>query len=102
MRRMIRKKIKSSYGETLVETLAALLVAVLALIMLPGAITSAAKANKAAAERSVFNTSTTEEVGNLSVSMTVGSATDSVGCIRHEVKVNEESRDLYYYEVETD
>lgn len=49
------KKARSRRGETLVETLVALLIGVLALMMLPGAIIAATKANKAAAENSVYS-----------------------------------------------
>ena len=44
----MKRKLKSSAGETLVETLFALLVVVLAMTMLAGAIVSAARVNKGA------------------------------------------------------
>ena len=44
----MNRKLKSSSGETLVETLFALLVAVLAMTMLAGSIVSAARVNKGA------------------------------------------------------
>ncbi|SEK92802.1 MULTISPECIES: type II secretion system protein [unclassified Butyrivibrio] len=50
----LRKRIKSKSGETLIETLFALLIGVLALIMLPGAIVAATRANKESAENSVY------------------------------------------------
>ena len=49
------KKVRSGKGETLIETLVALLIGVLALMMLPGAIIAASKANKEAAENSVYS-----------------------------------------------
>ncbi|WP_408069809.1 type II secretion system protein [Butyrivibrio sp. JL13D10] len=50
----LRAKIKSKYGESLIETLVALLIGVLALMLLPGAVVAASKANKEAAEHSVY------------------------------------------------
>ena len=46
----MNRKLKSSSGETLVETLFALLVVVLAMTMLAGSIVSAARVNKGAAD----------------------------------------------------
>ena len=51
----IKNRIRSAKGETLIETLVALLIGVLALLMLPGAIVAATKANKEAAENSVYS-----------------------------------------------
>lgn len=50
----LKKKITGTKGESLIETLAALLIGVLALLLLPGAVIGATKANKAAAEQSVY------------------------------------------------
>ena len=55
MPKILRRKIKSKKGETLIETLVALLIGVLALMMLPGAIVGAVKANKASADESVYS-----------------------------------------------
>ncbi|WP_026657971.1 type IV pilus modification PilV family protein [Butyrivibrio sp. AC2005] len=54
MRSNIREKIRNSVGETLIETLFALLIAAVALVMLPGAIVAATKANKQSKEKSVY------------------------------------------------
>ena len=54
----LRKKLRSQRGETLIETLVALLIGVLALLMLPGAIVAATKANKESAENSVYSGNT--------------------------------------------
>ena len=51
----IKKKLRNKKGESLIETLVALLIGVLALMMLPGAVAGAAKANKKAAEQSVYS-----------------------------------------------
>ena len=59
MRKELKNKIRSKKGETLIETLVALLIGVLALMMLPWAIVGAVKANKTSAEQSVYG----EEAG---------------------------------------
>ena len=58
----LRKKVRSQRGETLIETLVALLIGVLALLMLPGAIVAATKANKESAENSVYSEGAASEV----------------------------------------
>ncbi|WP_026664551.1 type II secretion system protein [Butyrivibrio sp. FC2001] len=55
MRVKILKRLKSKKGESLIETLVALLIGVLALMMLPGAVVGAARANRKAAEQSVYS-----------------------------------------------
>ncbi|SDB14997.1 hypothetical protein [Butyrivibrio sp. INlla16] len=53
MQGTIRKKLNNK-GESLAETLVALLIAALALMMLPGAIAAATRADLAAREESVY------------------------------------------------
>ncbi len=54
MRNSFLQKLKNKKGESLIETLVALLIGALALMMLPGAVVAASKANKTAAEQSVY------------------------------------------------
>lgn len=64
------KKLKSSAGETLIETLCALLIVVLAMTMLAGAIVSAARVNKGAEElNTAFLTSKTKPVTAVTVTV---------------------------------
>ena len=65
MIKKIKSKIKSRKGETLVETLVALLITVLAMTMLAVAIVSAAKVNKGADEINTgFSTFATKSDGS--------------------------------------
>ena len=51
----LHRKLKESAGETLIETLAALLIACLGLLLLPGAIAASARVNAQAEKRFIYS-----------------------------------------------
>ena len=66
----MNRKLKSSSGETLVETLFALLVVVLAMTMLAGSIVSAARVNRGAEDLDVpFQVSNAQAVSGVKVTV---------------------------------
>ncbi len=98
MKKELIRKIKSSYGETLTETLVALLIGALALVMIPGAIVAAAKANKAASDATVYQIDNGSST-SINVTLDIGGYAETVECDRMEYMVNGQSRKLYYYDV---
>lgn len=94
------KKIKSSKGETLVETLYGMLIVSLSFIILAGGIVSAARINKAAREENVlFNTSTKTLVTNFEVTITYNTPqkVQNVRCYQTGQQVGAEEDDGYFY-----
>ncbi|MCR5657098.1 MAG: hypothetical protein K6G06_06515 [Butyrivibrio sp.] len=99
MHRHIFAKLKSKIGESLGETLVALLIAAMSMLIMAGAIVSTAKANDAARKVKPF---TSDRLGDEQViGVTFGDATSTI-----EVKVSEHdeegadknTRSVYYYE----
>lgn len=87
---MKNKKIKSISGETLTETLVAVVMVSLALIMLPGAVVAAARVNAAAKKQVIFMENRAEaptgaDAGKCNITITVDGQTGEV--LLQDVKV---------------
>ena len=86
------KKIRSKKGESIAETMIAMLVVSMALTMLAGAIVTAARVNsREKNEDEVFLQADAEKVEDQTYSITIGS-------ISIPVDVYKTSKDYYYYE----
>ena len=80
---MMKKRLKSTSGETLTETLVAVIMVSLALIMLPGAVVAAARVNATAKKQVIFMENRAEaptgaDAGKCDVTITVDGKTGSV------------------------
>ena len=95
----LKNKIKKNNGETLIETLAALLIGVLALTMVPYAIVAAGRANKSASEMSVNKNQTTGNALGDTVTLIIGGATETFEVDKHKVELDGNSKEIYYYEI---
>lgn len=95
---MMKNKWRSHSGETLVETLVAMLVIVLAVMMLTGGIVTAARINKSARDLNTsFNAGGNVEVfSNAKVKVHHNSETDTVNVTLYRTKDNNK---YCYYEV---
>ena len=94
------RKLKSRSGETLVETLFALLVVVLAMTMLAGSIVSAARVNKGAEDLdTAFQTVKAQETADVIVTVVRPMGGDSVG---DSVFDGDDSNDHYIVAYQTD
>ena len=83
---MMKKKLKSMSGETLTETLVAVVMVSLALIMLPGAVVAAARVNAAAKKQVIFMENRAEaDAGECNIKITVDGQTGEV--LLQDVKV---------------
>ena len=92
--RLLKKKLRSKRGETLTETLSSLLIIVPAMVMLAGAIVTAARINynartMKASELPVFNP-TTEVAGSIT-------GTGDVSFSGGSIKWCNEDNSVYYY-----
>lgn len=85
-----QKKLRQCRGESLIETLAALLIATLALTMLPGAIIAAARTN-AEAEKSFSVSAPSTDLGE-NPTISIG------GVYTGEISVHKDGSGVYYYE----
>lgn len=96
----MKNKLCSRRGETLIETLAALVVIVLALTMLAGGVVAAAKQNKAAGE--VVTVASLGGAGGTSAEGVKLTVNDAESDITVQVKYyggEDGAGRLYYYEV---
>lgn len=76
---MMKKRLKSTSGETLTETLVAVVMVSLALIMLPGAVVAAARVNAAAKKQVIFMENRAEaDAGECNIKITVDGQTGEV------------------------
>ena len=95
------KKIKNKKGETLTETLVALIITALALLMLPGAVVAAARVNAAAAKQVIYMEKTSDASNGVdagSCSITFSSASNSKTVDNVKVKrFGSESLGLYEF-----
>lgn len=87
---MMKKRLKSTSGETLTETLVAVVMVSLALIMLPGAVVAAARVNAAAKKQVIFMENRAEaptgaDAGECNITITVDEKPGSV--ILQNIKV---------------
>ena len=98
----ITEKLKRNFGETIAETLIALLIGVLAMMMLPIAVVSAARTNKKAEEISVYGeASQISEAGVTGVTVSFGGETDTIeNAALYRIEMREGTKDIYYYEIE--
>lgn len=92
----MNQKLKNSSGETLVETLFALLVIVLAMTMLAGSIVSAAQVNKGAEDLdAAFQISKAQPVSGVEVTVDRQSGVDSVISV-NGYQTNDQNKYCYY------
>lgn len=90
------RKLKSRSGETLVETLFALLVVVLAMTMLAGSIVSAARVNKGAEDLdTAFQISKAQAVSDVKVTIDHQIGEDSVIPV-NGYQTNDQNQYCYY------
>lgn len=92
----MNQKLKNSSGETLVETLFALLVVVLAMTMLAGSIVSAARVNKGAEDLdAAFQISKAQAVSGVKVIVDHQTEPDSVIPV-NGYQTNDQNKYCYY------
>ena len=92
----MNQKLKSNSGETLVETLFALLVAVLAMTMLAGSIVSAARVNKGAEDlNTAFQISNVQAVSGVKVTVDRQTGADSEILVKG-YQTNDQNQYCYY------
>lgn len=90
------QKLKSNSGETLVETLFALLVVVLAMTMLAGSIVSAARVNKGAEDLdTAFQLSKAQAVSDVEVTINHQAGAKSVIPV-NGYQTNDQNKYCYY------
>lgn len=83
--KVIIKKLRAHNGESMSETLFALLIIALALIMLPGAVVSASKVNYATKQSTLFTSLDAEDVATSKVVLTITESESRVGVGDSEV-----------------
>lgn len=88
---MIERKLKDTSGETLIETLVALAIACLGLLLLPGAIAASARTNQAA-EKYSFYAPKGESGEGQSSETTVTDGTVNIEGVSVNVKINTTTR----------
>ena len=92
----MNRKLKNNSGETLVETLFALLVAVLAMTMLAGSIVSAARVNKGAEDlNTAFQISNVQAVSGVKVTVDRQTGADSEILVKG-YQTNDQNQYCYY------
>ena len=96
---MLRKKIRSKCGETLTETLSSLLIIVPAMVMLAGAIVTAARINfEARNSKATALPELTETTGTSGTITGTGDVTFSGGTINWCNETDAEgNKSIYYY-----
>ena len=97
----IRNIIKEKNGETIAETLVALLITVLALMLLPGAIVAAARVNNRVENQTTYvNTDKGVSVGGTLRMTTDGISSDTITMTSTIKKYTEETggKSIYYYD----
>ncbi len=98
------EKIKDRSGETIVETLVSMLIAVLAFMMLAGAIVAAARVNAGTENHTMYinqadsDPDTNKELSGASVTITVPGGTIDTGMTVKTYSMKDASGTLYYYE----
>lgn len=101
MRRHIFAKLKKKAGESLSETLIALLIAAMSMIIMAGALVAAAKTNDAAKRVMPFSGHALEDTPSQNVNVTFGGATSEISIYVTEYDEEGEDkniRSVYYYE----
>lgn len=92
----MKRKLKSQSGETLVETLFALLVVVLAFTMLAGSIVTAARVNKGAQELEPAFRLEGQKVTKVKVRITHKDGKTSEVPVDHAYRTDDENKYCYY------
>lgn len=95
------RRLKTDAGETIVETLVAVLIVTLSMLFLAGAVTSSARTNTAIDNSdTAFDVSKSEEVGEGTVTLTtMGIDPAKPAPLSFDVTVYEiEENEYYYYE----
>ena len=118
MKRMIsylREKLHTPAGESLIETLVALLIAAMGMMVLPGAIISAARANRAAADAYTYmnavkadGSDSSPHVGGFSeINIYPGTTPDpgkkvsiKVESMKETNQATDDAKAFYYYKIE--
>lgn len=92
----MKHKLKSKSGETLIETLFALLVVALAMTMLAGSIVTAARVNKGAEDlKTEFQVSNRDEISDVMVTVVHQTGPNSVVSVK-AYKTNDDNEYCYY------
>ncbi len=100
----ITEKIKDRSGESIAETLVSMLIAVLAFMMLAGAITAAARVNAGTENHTMYvdqsdsDPDSNKEISGASVTITVPGGTIDTGMTVKTYSMKDASGALYYYE----
>lgn len=92
----MKRKLKSQSGETLVETLFAMLVVVLAFTMLAGGIVAAARVNKGAQELEPAFRLEGQAVSGVKVKITHKDSTTSEVLAHHAYRTDDKNKYCYY------
>ena len=101
----IKIKLREKAGESLIETMVSLLIAVLALTLLPGAIIASSKVNSTAEEQSLYVGDGDEE-SDVTITIDTSSTTNNTegGSANYNITIGSDdgfkvykSGDLYYY-----
>lgn len=94
------KKIQNQRGESLIETLSALLIVSVCFLMLAGGIVTAARVNRTAEQQAMitYDTTSKQPVEEFSVSVTYGNETRTAENLTGYYTGSEEKEGYYYYE----
>ncbi len=100
------KKLKQKTGETLTETLVALVIMALALIMLPGAVVAAARVNATMEKQVIFMEKTLEaekgvKAGSCDITFSMDSISSTVSAVE-VTRFGSEETGLYEIGLHTD
>ena len=98
--KIFRKKINSTSGETIAETLVTMIILSLAVLMLAGAVVTSARVNKKADNTDTSFSTESEIVTNDNVTITDGSKAGTAAEISISVNFHETENGYKYYEVQ--
>ena len=98
--KIFRKKINSTSGETIAETLVTMIILSLAVLMLAGAVVTSARVNKKADNTDTSFSTESEIVTHYNVTITDGSKAGTAAEISILVNFHETENGYKYYEVQ--
>lgn len=99
--KIFRKKINSTSGETIAETLVTMIILSLAVLMLAGAVVTSARVNKKADNTDTSFSTESEKIVTLdNVTITDGSKAGTAAEISISVNFHETENGYKYYEVQ--
>lgn len=98
--KIFRKKINSTSGETIAETLVTMIILSLAVLMLAGAVVTSARVNKKADNTDTSFSTENEIVTPNNVTITDGSKAGTAAGISISVNFHETKNGYKYYEVQ--